>query len=498
MRTASRVKARAASVPREGEPARRHRFPLSLALSVLTFCGAAEADVIYLNNGNVLVVEKAWEEGTEVKYRTTQGVLGLPKSSVRRIQEQKETPAAEKSARSYGIAIEENSRPMPTPPLSSNPTSTGPKSITREGLARLRDNVRADPADADAKAELVQALNSLASLQLVQGDHSLAKNSLEEALTLDKRNPVLLSNLAITHFRLGNYRVAEDLLLTCLEAGRKDQSTHYLLGEAYYAQDKIAQAISQWTAALQLGPDPNISKRLEKARQEAGTHNELGVLQSAHFILRYDRKVSDYRLGQQILTVLEGLYRRLSSELSSRPPATIAVILYPDQTYFDITQAPGWTGALFDGKIRVPTQGLDSVTPELTATLAHELTHSFVASLSGRGCPAWFNEGVAQLQEGKSASSHRKWLAQLQRENQLIPLKNLRGSLVGLSSEAAGLAYLEGLSAVEHLVFRFGKTAIRRVLDLMGQNYNFENAFQTALGQTPADFEISWQQSLAQ
>jgi hypothetical protein len=220
------------------------------------------------------------------------------------------------------------------------------------------------------------------------------------------------------------------------------------------------------------------------------------VLQSAHFILRYDRQVSDYRLGQQILTTLESQYRQLSSELVSQPPATVAVILYPDETYFDITQAPSWTGALFDGKIRVPTKGLVSVTTELAAILRHELTHSFIASLSGRGCPSWFNEGVAQLQEGKSAANYRKWLAQLHKDKQLIPLASLKGSLVGLPSGAAGLAYVEGLSAVEHLVSRFGRPAIRSILELMGQNHHFDNAFRTVVRQNVGDFEADWQQDL--
>jgi len=190
------------------------------------------------------------------------------------------------------------------------------------------------------------------------------------------------------------------------------------------------------------------------------------------------------------------LYRQLTSEISSRPPATIAVILYPDRTYFDTTRVASWTGALFDGKIRVPTKGLTSVTPDLTATLLHELTHSFIAALPGRGCPAWFNEGVAQLEEGKSAASDRKALAQLSQANHLIPLKHLEETFIGLPEDAADVAYAEGLSAVEYLVSQFGKSAVRNVLDLMAQNYNFENAFKTALKRSISEFETSWQQDL--
>ncbi|MCI0622013.1 MAG: thioredoxin family protein [Acidobacteria bacterium] len=50
-------------------------------------------DVIYLKNGNVLVVEKAWEEGDQVKYQLVSGVQTIPRASVKRLQSQKAVPA---------------------------------------------------------------------------------------------------------------------------------------------------------------------------------------------------------------------------------------------------------------------------------------------------------------------------------------------------------------------------------------------------------------------
>jgi len=457
----------------------------------------ARADIIYLTNGSVLVVEKAWEEGGEVRYQASGKVQNLPKSAVNRIQEQKPLPAPEGSARRYGIAVSDH---IPSVEKLTPTQSIGfrgnPQAVSKELLNRLRENFRSTPSDAHAKLELIQGLNSLAAIQAAQGDLAGAKNSLEEALGLDKKIVTTLANLAVVNYRTGNYRASEDLLLSCLEIENRDQTIYSLLGDAYYAQDKVGQAIKQWTEALRLGPSPEISARLEKARNESGVHSELGVLQSAHFILRYDRKVSDYQLGQQILTTLEGLYRQLSTELISQPPATVAVILYPDQAYFDITKAPSWSGALFDGKIRVPTQGLSSVTPELSAVLVHELTHAFIRSLPGRGCPSWFNEGVAQVQEGRSGSSHRKWLEALNKEGRLIPLTRLKGSFVGLPAAAASVAYSEGLAAVEFLAASAGKSSIRKILDLMGENYNFESAFQGAMQKSVEQFDVEWRGSL--
>jgi len=456
------------------------------------------ADVIYLNDGNILLVDKAWEEGGEVKYQTSKGIQSLPKSRVQEIRKQE--PIAPPQGRRWTlIGPDERANPSRNSseaPVPATPALSGGTAVSQETLGRLRNNLRTDPSDATARAELVHALNSTAALQVSQGDLASAQNSLEEALKLENRNPALLSNLAVVCFRLGNYQKAEDLLVTSLQVDGKNQWTYYLLGETYYKQEKIAQAIREWNEGLQLGPNEAIAQRLEKARRESAVHSELGSMKSVHFILRYDKKASDYRLGEQILAVMEELYRHLSNTLTSRAPETVAVILYPDQVYFDITRSPGWTGGVFDGKIRIPVRGLSSVTPELKATLAHELTHCFMAALTGRGSPTWFLEGVAQLQEGKSAANDRKTLAQLQHAKRLIALKDLSGSFMGHSAATADLAYSESLSAVEYLITRFGRTALREILDLMAQNYNFENAFNTALQRSVSDFEAAWQLDL--
>src|SRR6202011_4017483 len=75
--------------------------------------------------------------------------------------------------------------------------------------------------------------------------------------------------------------------------------------------------------------------------------------------------------------------------------------LYTNQTFVDITRAPAWVGALNDGRIRVPVEGLTSMTEELARVLMHELTHSFVGQKTGGHCPVWLQEGIAQYMEGK-------------------------------------------------------------------------------------------------
>ena len=67
---------------------------IALPIALLVFGGfPLQGDVIYLKNGNVLVVKKAWEEGGEVKYQTASGLQMIPLASVERLQGQKAAPA---------------------------------------------------------------------------------------------------------------------------------------------------------------------------------------------------------------------------------------------------------------------------------------------------------------------------------------------------------------------------------------------------------------------
>jgi hypothetical protein len=94
---------------------------------------------------------------------------------------------------------------------------------------------------------------------------------------------------------------------------------------------------------------------------------------------------------------------------------------------------------------------VQSVTPELARVLKHELTHSFISQMSGNRCPTWLNEGLAQLEEGKSSASNGHQLAQLFAAGNEIPFNMLEGSFMNFSEVEANVAYAESLAAVEYI-----------------------------------------------
>jgi hypothetical protein len=67
--------------------------------------------------------------------------------------------------------------------------------------------------------------------------------------------------------------------------------------------------------------------------------------------LRYSGS-AEPALARDVLHTLEAHYGAIESELSFSTPDSIGVILYTQQAFADITNAPNWVGALNDGRIR--------------------------------------------------------------------------------------------------------------------------------------------------
>jgi tetratricopeptide (TPR) repeat protein len=465
---------------------------LLLTLWTLSMPATLQGDIIYFKDGSVLIVEKAWEEGEQVKYQTSSGVKAIPRNAVSKIKAQQPMPSPDPSA-PFGLAIpaESISKPPATIPLPSAPLSQ--EQVSDDLIKRLREAALSDSSNPMARRRLVEALNVHASMQMLKGEIRQARDLLLEAYKLDKNFRPTLVHLAVVNYRTSDYRAVENLLLEALRVQDRDSYAHYLLGEAYYAQDKVQPAIQEWKTALDQGADPALSAKIKKAEEEAGVHNELGALHSAHFILRYDRQISDYSLGENILVTLEQLYRRLAAQLTVEAPETVAVILYTQQAYFDITQAPQWSGALFDGKIRVPAKGLMGVSKDLENVLLHELTHSFLQSSCQERCPIWFHEGVAQWMEGKSAATYRKILVELSKSQKILPLNRLESSFMGLPRELATVAYIEGLSAVEYLVEKYGAKILQALVESMRRNFTFAQAFEASSSKPYSSLQSDWE-----
>jgi thiol-disulfide isomerase/thioredoxin len=116
---------------------------MGLALSLLlSGASALFGDVIYLKNGSVLVVTKAWQEGDDVKYQDASGIQKIPRAEVKRIQEQKSTspdPSRDQPVRVE--VIRGTPAPAATPTKVKNPSTASLNSIRESARSsRFKDS----------------------------------------------------------------------------------------------------------------------------------------------------------------------------------------------------------------------------------------------------------------------------------------------------------------------------------------------------------------------
>jgi tetratricopeptide (TPR) repeat protein len=452
---------------------------LLVAAALFVVAAVTRADTIVLKNGRRIVALNAREEGDKVKYETSAGEFSLPKSIVDHIEKGGAVPMGDSPATAAAnLAI--------TPPAMET-TSGGSEiesgavhdgAIDREYISKLEAAARGGGQRASASAAL--AHHAAAQFELSRGDMEHALADERTALTYAPEEPGLLMNVAYLHLRRSEYKQSLDYLERARRVAPENADVAKLAGWAYYGMNKMDHAVAEWKRALALRPDPEVQSALDKAQRDKQEEESYKENESSHFTLRYSG-AAEPALAREVLRTLETHFSAIESELNFTPPDSIGVVLYTQQAFADITRAPGWVGALNDGRIRVPVQGLSGVTPELSRVLKHELAHSFVGQKTRGRAPTWIQEGLAQWMEGKRSGESADVLVQVLKEGHAPSLGRLEGSWMGLPSEAASYAYAWALANIEYIVQAGGMGDVERILDRIGGGSSTEGALREVL-----------------
>jgi len=437
----------------------------SLTILLALAVSSARADTIVLKNGGRIVAANVVENGDRVTYETAAGQLSLPMSVVARIDRDN---FSESSA----------SRAAAEPPVSAPEVDPirGFDDVTRLAvhgnaidfayLARLESDARSGSAVTAARASA--AHYAAAQYLLSQGNADGAIDHMREALKFSPDNPSLLLNLAILYLHNSQFTLALEPLdharNVTPDSAPVAADIAKLMGWAYSGANKPERAIEEWKRAEQLRDDPEVEHALAKAERDKAEEEDYREGETAHFSLKYYGDANP-DLARDILKNLEDDFTDIDSHLAYSPPEQIAVILYTKQAFADITQAPGWVGALNDGRLRIPVQGLTSVTPDLAHVLKHELTHSFVGQKTHGHAPTWLQEGIAQWMEGKRSGNAAPAILEAARQGGLPDLGALEGSWMGMPANTVAFAYPWSLAVVESLIQAGDVNDIDRLLD---------------------------------
>ena len=432
------------------------------------------ADTIHLKNGRTIVADNVREVGSRYEYEIGEDTYAIPKSAVDHVDAGGVPTVATASGAKQLDAL---------PVLASSPALAGEDGLL--GKLVLDGKINTDAlalVEAKGNPELSATANFIAGkFEMERGDVRRAQSYFDSALTQQPANSTILTYYSALLVRTGRASQALDFAQRAVLAAPQSPAAYAVLGYAQLASGRNKDAAISWKRSLALRPDAAVQQLLDKAEREQNVEENFAERESGHFKLRYEGKQTSEALRSQILSVLESDYDELVSTLGTPPHDDIQVILYTEQSFFDVTRAPSWSGAINDGMLRIPVNGVTTVNAEMARVLKHELAHSFINQLSQGRCPHWLHEGIAQMVEPRSLSQDGPQLANLFKAGQEVPLNVLEGSFMRLNGMEARVAYAESLAAATYINETYGMGDLQRILQMLGQGSSTEAALRATV-----------------
>jgi tetratricopeptide (TPR) repeat protein len=296
----------------------------------------------------------------------------------------------------------------------------------------------------------------------------------------------VLASVALASSKAGQSERSRQQARAALALDESPPEAYLALGEYQFQDNDLSGALDTWEHGLRINPgNEALIRRLERGREEAQRLGSLERLASEHFVVSFDGK-ADLPGGRACLEIMEAAYRSVGSLFQLYPDGPIPVVLYPDRTYDQEGHVP-WSAAVYTGKIRLPSAGASSASPRFRGTLFHEYAHAlFQRATSGKGGPAWLNEGfadIAKLQADPGPS------LRCSPDVHSYPLTTLEAGFGRIGThKQVHLAYLEARHAVEHILDRHGQEGVRALLAALSTGAPFPVAFQRALGEDYVSF----------
>ncbi len=389
--------------------------------------------------------------------------------------------------------------PVPDPPTLSDQVPEADVAAAERLVARLRAQTDLDPGNLRSAEDLYSRYPEQASSLLhavllrtaMQERRALryaaAAALLERALVVTPGSPAATRALITVRVDQADWPAAERAARDLLRGVPDDPEATRVLAYALVRQDRTREAIEILTQHLEGRQDPSAAALLARITRDQAVESGLGQQTLSHFHVRYDGAAHE-DVGRGVLRVLERHYVTLTLTLSHQPVAPIPVILLSEQSYYDSTGAPAWSGGQFDsfdGRIRIPIGGLTpSLDPVLDETVLHELTHAFVADRSAGLAPREIQEGVAQLIAGHHGATH-------------LDEQELRALASGRVGGVEGF-YLGSLAFVEDLVAQRGQAGINELLAAMSRTRSVDAAFREVYGKDMRSLQADSQARLRQ
>ena len=324
--------------------------------------------------------------------------------------------------------------------------------ITCFGVAyRLRpeeETIRFNLASAHSRLAI-----RIAESTMTDAVYAEAVGEAESAITLEPEHPYFYSVLGYVHQEMRRFEEAYRAFSRAAELDPGDGGTRALLGNAAYELDNLDDAIAHWRNALDLDPDlDQINERVSKADKERGFEVNFRTEENEHFRIRYDPDIpGGTRFARRMLGILDDARRTVNDILPLRTAAPVSVVVYNRGEFRRMMGGHGWTGGLYDGKIRVPFPRSGEPDETFRTLATHEYVHAVIYEWTGDRCPAWLNEGLAQSIAGEWDDARESEAKRMARESLYIPLAELERSFLEIPEQRIDAAYIESYLVANHI-----------------------------------------------
>jgi tetratricopeptide (TPR) repeat protein len=283
---------------------------------------------------------------------------------------------------------------------------------------------------------------------------------------------------------------AKTLLEAYLQDGGKEAIAYEALGEICYHMNDLEKASYYLDLALQSEPaNPRARQFLARIKREQKVEKDFGTYDTIHFAVKYEG-LENTSVGVMILQALEEARLKVGITLDYYPNIPITAILYTNEQFQDVTHSPAWANAIYDGKIRIPTKGLNEKTETLERLVFHEYTHALIFEYTrGNQVPVWFHEGLAQYSEGLVSSENERVFQAFAKYDPVVSLRRLDGSFLALNQMQASIAYAESLAAIKYIATQYGEYALRAILKELADGKTMGEAIHSVLYASYEEFD---------
>jgi tetratricopeptide (TPR) repeat protein len=323
---------------------------------------------------------------------------------------------------------------------------------------------------------------------LSAGEFKAARDSFRSGRSYNEEDLRLWQGEAMTLYRQGKYPEAASLLDQALGIDQQNPDIYLLLGKAYYADGRMAEAVDALQRSVEYGGGNEVAGLLDKVRREWQIEEEMQLEYRGHFQLSFVDSEQASDLASDILETLEDAYVEVGSDLAYYPDVRVPVLLYSHRDYADVTHSPDWAGAVYDGKIRLPLAGMQVMTKRFSAILYHEYMHVLVHFMAGRNVPVWLNEGLAELSGRRIDPTPLTDLAAASEAGQLLEWSVLEKPFSGLPGSQVPLAYEQSHSLVLFMVDSYGWHNMAELLERLGR----QQEWQAAVAAVYQEYGLDW------